>query len=105
MDKALEEFRERCESVVDISETYEESYPTGKRPYEMEKFFLYEKETVWIGESRGPNVPQPKDEIILEARRAMHGRLVTAVGFMVDKAVREGRLVNLNRNKVSGNDN
>jgi len=80
-----------AENVVEITEVYEEGYPTGKRNYEMVKFMLTERKFLYIPEGSNPN------EYIAEARKNMHNRLIAAVGNMVAEAVKAGRLVGVNR--------
>jgi hypothetical protein len=77
-----------ADNVVQITEMYEEKYPTGKRNYEMVGFGpVIESRFLHIPEGENP------DTYIMEARRKMHDRLVRSVIDMVNKAIKDKRIV------------
>lgn len=89
--KLPDEDVERC---VEVTEMYQEKYPTGKRNYEMIEFGpIIEKRTIFIPEGKDRN------ELLEQAHQAIHDRLVRVVGEMVNKAIRAGRLVGVPERK------
>ncbi len=89
--KNSQELTERC---VDITSMYDEKYPSGKRNYEMIEFGpVIEKRTVIIPEGKDPN------KYVEETHLAIHDRLVRVVKEMVNKAIRDGRLVGVQERK------
>lgn len=74
---------------VELTEMYEEKYPSGKRNYEMVAFGpVIEKRTVII-----PNDCQDPDEYLEKIHMAIHDRLVRVVRAQVNQAIESGRLV------------
>lgn len=86
---------EEVERYVEVTEMYQEKYPSGKRNYEMVEFGpVIEKRTIFIPEDcKDPNA------LLEEIHQAVHDRLVRVVGEMVNKAIRTGRLVGVTERK------
>jgi hypothetical protein len=81
--------KEEIERCVEVTAMYQEKYPTGKRNYEMVEFGpVIEKRTVYI-----PEDCEDPNKLLEDTHQAMHDRLVRVVGEMVNKAIRNGRIV------------
>lgn len=77
-----------AENAVEIVESYQETYPSGKRNYEQIHFGpVREARFIYVPDSVVP------DEYIHEVRCKMHDRLMRSVIDMVNKAIEQGRLV------------
>ena len=84
-----------AENIVQITESYEEKYPSGKRNYEMINFGpVYESRFLYIPDD------VDIDDYILKAREKMHDRLVKSVIDMCNKAIGDGRLIGVNKREV-----
>jgi len=82
---------------IEITEMYEEKYPTGKRNYEMVAFGpVIEKRTIYIpADCENPN------QLIADTHMVMHDRLARVVAEQVNKAIRGGRLVGMSLKEVN----
>ena len=80
-------------NIVEISESYEEVYPSGKKAYEMVHFGpVTERRFITIPEDN----EKPNDYLI-KRRELMHDRLVETVKYMVNKAINEHTIVGVEK--------
>jgi len=85
-------------NVIHISESYQESYPTGKGNFQQIHFGpLYESKFLHVPQGTITAGDEAIDDYILEARRKMHCRLVTAVTNMVNKAIDDKRIIGIQK--------